>query len=306
MTEATKTHCGYVAIIGAPNAGKSTLVNTLVGEKVSIVSSKVQTTRTRVMGIVVKDGTQIIFVDTPGIFEPDPKSRMEKAIVFSAWEALEGADALILLVDADAPKKKETTAIIDRLKSAPGKPRPVFLVLNKIDRAKRPNLLVLTQKLNDAYPFAATFMVSAQTGDGLSDLMAAVVPLMPPGPFMYPEDQMTDMPMRLLAAEITREKLFTELRQELPYALTVETENWEPFDNGDIKIDQTIYVTRDTHKSIILGKGGAMISKVGQAARVELETILETRVHLKLFVKVRENWMDKSEHYTLWGLDPNR
>lgn len=306
MTDDTKTRCGYVAVIGAPNAGKSTLVNTLVGEKVSIVSSKVQTTRTRVMGIVVQDNTQIIFVDTPGIFEPDPKSRMEKAIVFSAWEALEGADALILLVDADAPKKKETMAIIDRLKSAAGKPRPVFLVLNKIDQAKKTALLLLTQKLNDAYPFAATFMVSAKTGDGLSDLMAAVKPLMPPGPFMYPEDQMTDMPMRLLAAEITREKLFTELRQELPYALTVETENWEPFDNGDIKIDQTIYVTRDTHKSIILGKGGAMIGKVGQAARVELESILETRVHLKLFVKVRENWMDKSEHYTLWGLDPNR
>lgn len=306
MTDDTKTRCGYVAVIGAPNAGKSTLVNTLVGEKVSIVSSKVQTTRTRVMGIVVQDNTQIIFVDTPGIFEPDPKSRMEKAIVFSAWEALEGADALILLVDADAPKKKETMAIIDRLKSAAGKPRPVFLVLNKIDQAKKTAILLLTQKLNDAYPFAATFMVSAKTGDGLSDLMAAVKPLMPPGPFMYPEDQMTDMPMRLLAAEITREKLFTELRQELPYALTVETENWEPFDNGDIKIDQTIYVTRDTHKSIILGKGGAMIGKVGQAARVELESILETRVHLKLFVKVRENWMDKSEHYTLWGLDPNR
>jgi GTP-binding protein Era len=306
MSAENTTHCGYVAVIGAPNAGKSTLVNTLVGAKVSIVSSKVQTTRTRVMGIVVQDNAQIIFVDTPGIFEPDPKSRMEKAIVFSAWEALEGADALILLVDADAPKKKETMAIIDRLKAAAGNPRPVFLVLNKIDRAKRPNLLVLTQKLNEAYPFAATFMVSAQTGDGLSDIMAAVTPLMPPGPFMYPEDQMTDMPMRLLAAEITREKLFTELRQELPYALTVETENWEPFDNGDIKIDQTIYVTRDTHKSIILGKGGAMISKVGQAARVELESILETRVHLKLFVKVRENWMDKSEHYTLWGLDPNR
>lgn len=304
MIDTSSSHCGYVAIIGAPNAGKSTLVNKLVGAKISIVSPKVQTTRTRVMGIVVRENTQIIFVDTPGIFEPDPSSRMEKAIVFSAWESLDGADAIILLVDADAPKKKETMAIIQRLKH--NQKIPVYLVLNKIDRAKRSALLPLTQALHELYPFQSIFMISAQTGDGIDDVMKALSTHMPPGPFMFPVDQMTDMPLRLLAAEITREKLFAELRQELPYALTVETENWETFDNGDIKLNQTIYVTRETHKSIILGKGGGMIGKIGTASRLELEEILEARVHLKLFVKVRDNWMDKSEHYTIWGLDPNR
>lgn len=304
MTEENiSTKCGYVAIIGAPNAGKSTLVNTLVGAKVSIVSPKVQTTRTRVMGIVVREDTQVIFVDTPGIFEAAKNSRMEKAIVAAAWEGLTGADAILLVVDADVPKKKEVHAIIDGLKNV--KDTPVFLVLNKIDAVKLPVLLTLTQHFKDAYPFSAIFMISAANADGTEDVVKAVIPHIPAGPFMYPEDQMTDMPMRLLAAEITREKLFIELRQELPYALTVETENWEAFDNGSVKIDQTIYVTRETHKRIILGHGGSMLGAIGQAARLELETIMEQRVHLKLFVKVRENWMDKAEHYQMWGLDPN-
>jgi len=268
---------GFVTVIGEPNAGKSTLINNLVGAKVSIVSSKVQTTRTRVLGIVAQDKTQIVFVDTPGIFDPNQKNKMEKAIVGAAWDAVgEHSDILLLIVDVSKKKKDGLRKIIETLQQQP--PQNTILVLN------------------------ATFMISALKGNGVSDLLSHLSNALPQGVWHYPEEQMSDMPTRLLAAEITREKLFETLYQELPYNLTVETEEWEHFDNGSIKIDQTIYVTRETHKSIILGKGGAMIKKIGQQSRIELEEILETTVHLKLFVKVQENWIDDNTHYDLWGL----
>lgn len=295
------THCGYVAIIGAPNAGKSTLINAIVGAKVSIVSPKVQTTRTRVMGIAMHEGRQIIFVDTPGIFQASDKKTMERAMVAAAWEGTVDADVIILLVDASKGMTKNVKNIIERLTQ--GSAQRVALALNKIDTLRPPALLKLAQEMNEAFDFEATFMISALKNKGFKELMVYVAKKMPEGPYLYPEDQITDMPMRLMAAEITREKLFLAMYQELPYELTVETEEWEEFDNGSVKISQTIYIAREAHKKIILGHGGAMISKIGQQARIELEEIMEQTVHLKLFVKVRENWMDKAEHYTLWGLD---
>lgn len=296
---------GFVTIIGEPNAGKSTLINQLVGEKVSIVSSKVQTTRTRVMGIVAKDNTQIVFVDTPGIFDPNQKNKMEKAIVNAAWDAVsENSDILLLIMDASRKKKEGLKKIIDVLRRQP--PQNIILVLNKIDRIKREDLLKLSQEMNEVYNFSATFMISALKNNGVSDLLSYLSNALPQGTWHYPEDQMSDMPTRLLAAEITREKLFETLYQELPYNLTVETDEWEDFDNGSIKIDQTIYVTRDQHKKIILGKGGAMIKKIGSQSRQELEEILGTTVHLKLFVKVQENWIDDNSHYDLWGLEAKK
>lgn len=292
---------GFVTVIGEPNAGKSTLINNLVGAKVSIVSSKVQTTRTRVLGIMAHENTQIVFVDTPGIFDPNQKNKMEKAIVGAAWDAVsEHSDILLLMVDVSKKKQDGLKKIIDGLKNQ--KPQNIILVLNKVDKIKREALLKISMEMNELFDFKATFMVSALKGNGVSDLLNFFSSALPQGIWHYPEEQMSDMPTRLLAAEITREKLFETLYQELPYNLTVETENWEDFDNGSIKIDQTIYVTRDTHKSIILGKGGAMIKKIGQQSRKELEDILETNVHLKLFVKVQENWIDDNSHYDLWGL----
>lgn len=292
---------GFVTIIGEPNAGKSTLINQLVGGKVSIVSSKVQTTRTRVMGIIVKDQTQIVFVDTPGIFDPNQNNKMEKAIVSAAWESIGETDILLLLLDVSRKIKPGFKKIIETLKQQP--PQNTILVLNKIDQIKREELLKISMEVNELHNFSATFMISALKGNGVSDLLSYLSSHLPQGVWHYPEDQMSDMPTRLLAAEITREKLFEILYQELPYSLTVETEKWENFNNGSIKIDQTIYVTRDQHKKIILGKGGAMIKKIGQQARLELEEILGTTIHLKLFVKVQENWMDDNEHYNMWGLN---
>lgn len=303
MSEAENTHAGFVAVIGAPNAGKSTLINHLVGTKVSIVSPKVQTTRTRVMGIAMHGTSQIVFVDTPGIFKAHDKRRLEKAMVAAAWEGTNDADMILLIVDASRGFTKDVRTIVDRLGEGP-KARKTALVLNKIDRIRPPALLDISGEMNAAYPFDATFMVSALKGRGTDDLLAYLAKSLPEGPYMYPEDHVTDMPMRLMAAEITREKLFHALRQELPYELTVETENWEDFDDGSVKIEQAIIVAREAHKKIILGEGGAMIGKVGQASRIELEDIMEARVHLKLFVKVRENWMEKAEHFALWGLDP--
>lgn len=296
------THCGYVAVIGAPNAGKSTLINTIVGAKVSIVSPKVQTTRTRVMGIAMQDDTQLIFVDTPGIFQAGEKHKLEKAMVAAAWEGTADADVILLLVDASRGLSKDVRNIIERLGQNPGK--PVALALNKVDKIRPPMLLDLAQEMNALFSFDATFMISAMKGKGLKELMAYLARKMPEGPYLYPEDQITDMPMRLMAAEITREKLFLALRQELPYELTVETETWEDFKDGSVKIDQVVFVAREAHKKIILGEGGAMIGRIGQTARLELEEIMECRVHLKLFVKVRENWMEKPEHFEMWGLDP--
>lgn len=295
------TRCGYVAVIGVPNAGKSTLINTLVGAKVSIVSSKVQTTRARVLGLTIQDQTQIVFVDTPGIFDPGKNKPLEKAIVAAAWEGTDGADFIVFMVDASKPSMKKVMKVLERLKQQEG--QRVLLALNKIDKIRPQELLKLSQSLNEAFPFEASFMISALKEKGTADLPAYLAPRLPEGPYLYPEDQMTDMPLRLLAAEITREKLFRSLHEELPYALTVETENWEEFDNGSVKIEQVIYIARDGHKKIILGKGGEMIKKIGETSRIELEEIMDRQVHLKLFVKTRENWMDKAEHYELWGLD---
>ncbi len=299
MTAATR--CGFVALVGAPNAGKSTLLNALVGSKVAIVSPKVQTTRTRVLGITLEGDSQLVFVDTPGIFQP--KRRLERAMVAAAWQGAQDADLVVLLVDATADTiKPETQSIIDGLKSAG---RPAILALNKIDAVKRPKLLALSEALNAAGDFTATYMISALTADGIDDLRSALAGAVPEGPWLYPEDQLSDMPERLLAAEITREKIFLRLYQELPYAVTVETESWEERDDGSIAISQVIFVQRDTQKAIVLGKGGQMIKAIGTAARQELEEILGCRVHVRLFVKVRESWIDDPDRYRDWGLDYN-
>ncbi len=298
-----QTKCGFVAVIGAPNAGKSTLMNTLVGSKVSIVSPKVQTTRTMVRGIALQDETQIIFIDTPGIFAP--KERLEKAMVAAAWQGRDEADIVMLIVDASRKKvDADTRAIVERLAAVKGD-MPCILVLNKFDQAKKDVLLQMAKELNDKIDFDATFMISALHADRTQDVMNWLVKHAPQGVWHYPEDQINDMPERLLAAEITREKLFRKLYQELPYALTVETEKWEEFDNGDIMISQIIYVARDTHKGIVLGKGGSQIKEIGEAARLELQELLECKVHLKLFVKVDEKWLEDRERYEVWGLDFN-
>ena len=295
------SRCGYVSVIGAPNAGKSTLVNQLVGAKVSIVSPKVQTTRTRVMGIVNKGKTQVIFVDTPGIFAP--QRRLEKAMVAAAWAGTKDAEAICLIIDAGKGHvNAETQAIIAKLKKTE---RKAIAILNKIDLLKREKLLALAAQMNAEGIFTDIYMISALKGDGVVKLLEDLAKKMPEGPWMFGEDQISDMPMRLLAAEITREKIFLQLGDELPYASTVETESWEDFDNGSVKISQTIYIMRDTQKAIVLGKGGARIKKIGEASRHELEEILERRVHLSLFVKVREKWTDDPERYKFWGLEFN-
>ena len=296
-----KTRCGFIAALGAPNAGKSTLTNALVGEKVSIVSPKVQTTRTRVLGIYMDGPAQVLLVDTPGIF--DPQKRMDRAMVAAAWNGAKDSDLSMLLIDASRSKAfEEAKAIIDVLVE---KKRKVILVLNKIDLIKRDTLLSLSERLNDIGEFEATFMVSAKTGNGVEELKSYLSEIVPESPWLYPEDQASDMPSRLLAAEITREKLFIQLHQELPYATTVETEEWEQFDNGSIRIAQVIFVQRDTQRAIVLGKGGAKIKRIGQDSRRELKEIFGTDVHLKLFVKVRENWQDDPSRYSVWGLDFN-
>ena len=299
---------GFVAIIGEPNAGKSTLLNQMIGSKVSIVSPKAQTTRTRILAIAIEDQSQIAFVDTPGIFNPPTKSKgknkMERAIVSSAWEGVADAEMIMLLVDASKKIGEATNLILKNLSEEKSQ-KPVILVLNKIDRIKRDKLLALSAKLNEAYNFKATFMVSALKNNGVEDLLSYLAKHIPEGQWHYPEDQLMDMPMRLMAAEMTREKLFRLLHQEIPYHLTVETDQWDEFENGDIKIDQTIYIAREAHKKIILGNGGAMIKKIGQQSRLELEKIFGTKIHLKLFVKVNENWFEDEAHYNLWGLNPN-
>ncbi|MBI3441329.1 MAG: GTPase Era [Proteobacteria bacterium] len=300
MTGKTQ-HCGFVSIIGAPNAGKSTLINKLVGTKVSIVSPKVQTTRTRVMGIVNKGRTQIIFVDTPGIFAP--RKRLDRAMVSAAWQGAAEAEIILLIVEVTRGKiNADSLAIIDKLKE---QNRKAILVLNKIDLIEKDKLLQLSSELYNTGVFTDVYMVSALSGDGVAGLLHDLAGKMPEGPRMFAADQTSDMPMRLLAAEITREKIFLQLKEELPYASTVETETWEEFDNGSVKISQVVYVMRDSQKAIILGKGGARIKMIGEASRLELEEIFDRRVHLSLFVKVRENWADDPERYKEWGLDPN-
>ncbi len=301
MSEPQQTRCGMVGIIGAPNAGKSTLVNRLVGSKITIVSPKVQTTRTRVMGILTEGNAQIILMDTPGIFAP--KRRLDRAMVNAAWQGARDGDAVLLLVDVGKGRiNDESRAIIDKLNETK---RTVALVLNKIDMIEKDKLLALTAQLNDMGSFSDIYMISALKGDGVDRLRADLAARMPQGPWMFGEDQITDMPMRMLAAEITREQLFLQLGDELPYDSTVESEKWEEFDDGSAKISQTIYVRRDTQKAIVLGKGGARIKSIGARARSELEAITGRRIHLSLFVKVRDNWGDDPARYRDWGLDFN-
>lgn len=300
MTEVPEheKRCGYVAIVGAPNAGKSTLTNGLVGTKVSIVSPKVQTTRFRVLGILMAGPAQVILVDTPGIFQP--KRRLDRAMVAAAWNGASDAEIICLMVDAHRGLDDDTRAIIDKLKGAK---REAILVLNKVDMVKKEKLLKLTGQLHEEGIFTDVFMVSALKGDGLADLSKVLSDRVPLGPWMFPEDEVSDLPQRMLAAEITREKAFIQLHEELPYALTVETEKWEEREDGSARIDQVIYVQRDGQKAIVVGKGGHQIKTIGAAARTELEALLERRVHLFLHVKVREDWQEKRGHYNEMGLD---
>jgi GTP-binding protein Era len=292
------TRCGFVALIGAPNVGKSTLVNALVGSKVTIVSRKVQTTRALIRGIVIDNNAQVILVDTPGIFTP--KRRLDRAMVSTAWSGAHDADLVCVLLDAKAGLNEEADAILAK---AAGVDHDMILVLNKIDLVPRERLLALTKAANDRMSFAATFMVSALSGDGVDDLRRALSERVPPGPFHYPEDQMSDAPMRHLAAEITREKIFRQLHQELPYQSTVETDSWTERKDKSIRIEQTIYVERESQRKIVLGKGGAAIKSIGAESRKEIADIAGVPVHLFLFVKVRENWGDDPNRYREMGLE---
>ena len=294
------TRCGFVALLGAPNVGKSTLLNALVGAKVAIVSPKPQTTRSRIVGIVMAGETQIVLVDIPGIFQP--RRRLDRAMVASAWQGAKDADVVALVVDAERPDDGETLAIAERLKA---ENRPALLVLNKIDAISRETLLPIAQRYNEVADFSDTFMISALKGHGVDDLRAALAKLLPEGPHLYPADQLTDLPQRLLAAEITREQIYLQLHEEVPYSTAVETEKWTERDDGSVRIDQAIYVQREGQKAIVLGKGGTRIKALGQSARREMEEMLGRRVHLFLFVKVRENWIDDPERFSEWGLDWN-
>lgn len=296
--EPAATHSGFVALIGATNAGKSTLVNRLVGAKVSIVSHKVQTTRAIVRGIAIHDNAQIVFMDTPGIFKP--RRRLDRAMVTTAWGGAKDADYILLIVDSERGLKGDVDTILEGLKEVK---QPKLLALNKIDRVKPEDLLKLAAEANEKIAFERTFMISATTGSGCDDLLDYLAEELPEGPWYYPEDQISDLPMRQLAAEITREKLFLRLHQELPYSSHVETEKWEERKDGSVRIEQVIYVERDSQKKITLGKGGEAIKAISTAARKEIAGILEQPVHLFLFVKVRENWSDDPERYREMGLD---
>jgi GTPase len=292
------TRCGFVALIGAPNVGKSTLVNALVGSKVTIVSRKVQTTRALIRGIVIEDNAQIILVDTPGIFLP--KRRLDRAMVSTAWSGAHDADLVCVLLDAKAGIDEEAEAILTKVATVR---HEKILVLNKIDLVPREKLLALAKAANDRLDFAQTFMVSAMSGDGVDDLRRTLSQMVPPGPFHYPEDQMSDAPMRHLAAEITREKIFRQLHQELPYQSTVETDSWTERKDKSIRIEQTIFVERESQRKIVLGKAGATIKSIGADSRKEIAEIVGVPVHLFLFVKVRENWGDDPDRYREMGLD---
>ncbi len=300
MSAPEATRAGFIAVVGAPNVGKSTLINRLVGTKVSIVSPKVQTTRTRVLGICMAGAAQVIFIDTPGIFEP--RRRLDRAMVAAAWSGAADADQVLLMIDASRGIDGNSAAILDKLVKSE---RRVVLAINKVDLVKKDALLELTAKLTACDVFDEVFMISAETGDGVDDLMAHLVARVPESPWLFPEDQVSDMPERMLAAEITREKLYLQLRQELPYSATVETEAWEDKEDGSVRIDQVVYVLRDSQKAIVLGKKGSRVKALGAAAREELEAILGCRVHLFLFVKVREKWVDDPDRYRDWGLDYN-
>jgi GTP-binding protein Era len=293
-----ETACGFVALIGAPNVGKSTLVNALVGSKVTIVSRKVQTTRALIRGIVIENNAQIILVDTPGIFSP--KRRLDRAMVSTAWSGAHDADLVCVLLDAKAGIDEEADAILNKLATVR---HPKILVLNKIDLIPREKLLALAQAANERMKFDSTFMISALSGDGVADLRKTLAKMVPPGPFHYPEDQMSDAPLRHLAAEITREKIYRQLHQELPYQSTVETDSWTERKDKSVRIEQTIFVERESQRKIVLGKGGATIKSIGADSRKEIAEILGVPVHLFLFVKVRENWGDDPDRYREMGLE---
>ena len=296
----TGQKAGFAALIGEPNAGKSTLLNRMVGAKVSIVTHKVQTTRARIRGVAMEGLAQIVFVDTPGLFKP--RRRLDRAMVAAAWGGAADADVVVLLIEAQRGMTEGVKTILATLADRVGK-APVALAINKIDRVKAEGLLALTKDMNDAYPFVETFMISAEKGYGCDQLRKWLASQMPDGPWLYPEDQIADLPMRMIAAEMTREKLTLRLHQELPYELTVETESWVERDDGTARIDQIIYVARDGHKGIVLGKGGETIKSVSTAARAELEEFLGRRVHLFLQVKVRPGWLDEAERFSEMGLD---
>lgn len=294
------TRAGFAALIGEPNAGKSTLTNRMVGAKVSIVTHKVQTTRARIRGVAIEGDAQIVFVDTPGLFAP--RRRLDRAMVAAAWGGAADADVVVLLVEAHRGLTPGVEEILARLEEVAGD-RPVALAINKIDRVKAEALLGLSKTLNDRFDFARTFMISAEKGHGVEDLRRWLAGMMPEGPWLYPEDQIADLPLRMLAAEITREKATLRLHQELPYQLTVESENWEERKDGAARVDQVIYVAREGHKGIVLGHRGETIKAISQAAREELEEFLGRKVHLFVQVKVRERWMDEAERYAQMGLD---
>ena len=295
------TRAGFVALIGEPNAGKSTLLNRMVGAKVSIVTHKVQTTRARIRGIAMEGEAQIVFVDTPGLFQP--RRRLDRAMVKAAWGGAADADIVVLLIEAHRGLTEGVQAILDRVAAEFPKGKPVALAINKIDRVKAETLLKLTEEMNAAYPFAKTFMISAERGHGVGDLKAWLGAELPEGTWFYPEDQIADLPLRMIAAEVTREKLTLRLHEELPYQLTVETERWEEKTDGSARIDQIVYVARAGHKGIVLGHKGETIKAVGQAARAELMAFLDRPVHLFLQVKVRENWQEERERYSEMGLE---
>ncbi|WP_373355864.1 GTPase Era [Pseudoroseicyclus sp. CXY001] len=294
------SRAGFVALIGEPNAGKSTLMNRMVGAKVSIVTHKVQTTRARIRGVALSGEAQIVFVDTPGLFRP--RRRLDRAMVAAAWGGAGDADVIVLLIEAHRGLTPGVEAILEKLAEVAG-PRPVALAVNKIDKVKAEALLALTEKMNALYAFERTFLISAERGHGCEDLKLWLADQLPESPWLYPEDQIADLPLRMIASEMTREKLTLRLHQELPYELTVETESWQERDDGTARIDQVIYVARDGHKGIVLGKGGETIKAVSKAAREELNEFLGRKVHLFLQVKVRPNWLEESERYSEMGLD---
>jgi GTP-binding protein Era len=294
----TDTRCGFVALIGAPNSGKSTLTNALVGAKVSIVTHKAQTTRGPVRGIALIGSSQVILVDTPGIFQP--KRRLDRAMFASAWDRAGDADIVVLVIDAQRGLDRTLDPLFKHL---PEVRRPIVAVLNKIDQVSKPDLLRLVTEISAIRPFDRVFMLSALTGDGVDDLKTYLVEAVPPGPWLFPADQLTDASLRQSAAEITREKLFMRLHQELPYTLTVETADWKELADGSIRIEQTIFVERESQRKIVLGAKGQTIKEIGSAARAEIGEMAGVKVHLFLFVKVRERWADDPERYREMGLD---